>query len=608
MTESAVEQWFKSHGVPQFAGNYSGRDRLGLVVFVLLSVVAFELGAAPWYEPNALQLLLALVGVMCLTLCLRPMLGALLEPHPPAFAWWSVAARVAIIVAAAWLLRVDRFVGEHPEVAVTFPLLMLTAASAAALSSRSLWGAVLRDRPQAGMVLVNALCFTIVAFAFEGTVLPPVGDDLRALAALTAMLLVFVTVILLFRGCTRVEESDCEPDPRLAFAFPGASLLTMWLGLQTAVLTYTPIDRVEQVLLSLTVVGVVLLVGRTRARRNIRSGPGGRVQVFPLFAALFVVAYPALVAAYFQLDFGTEFPVTGAQAFALGVGFHALFVLVAIGVVRLGLDRVVAWAGHEALANLGSVINGISRGLPLLVIVTVFLLMQAELWQVAFLTRWVPFLALVSGMVVVGFLVMLTSSSQQLDGQVAFGKWATNWEAVARAARCGSTSWKPSDPPVQHEIERFKTEPRCIPDAPLSRKQRLNAVLVIAVYQAIIFLPLAAIAAVVFWGLTRLSVPQHVAAEWIYGDKPTDDNVAAVSAPALLAEPWARLAMLLAAFSFLSLAVQIPANKEQRKDFLAGADSGIKQRLAALLVHRALDEAPERGADEGSEPAAPIAA
>jgi hypothetical protein len=254
------------------------------------------------------------------------------------------------------------------------------------------------------------------------------------------------------------------------------------------------------------------------------------------------------------------------------------------------------------------VIKGISRGLPLLVIVTVFLLMQAELWQVAFLTRWVPFLALVSGMVVVGFLVMLASSSQQLDGQVAFGKWATNWEAVGRAARCGSTNWKPSDPPVQREIERFKTEPRCIPDASLSRKQRLNAVLVIAVYQAIIFLPLAAIAAVVFWGLTRLAVPQHVAAEWIYGDKPTDDNVAAVSAPALLAEPWARLAMLLAAFSFLSLAVQIPANKEQRKDFLAGADSGIKQRLAALLVHRALDEAPERGADEGSEPAAPIAA
>jgi hypothetical protein len=603
---TALERWFKHHGVPQFAECFSARDRLGLLVFVMLSVVAYELGAAPWYEPDALQLLLSVAGVMCFALCIRPALGELLEPHRPRFSWWSLPARAAIVVAAAWLLRVDRFLGEHPEVAINFPLLLFTAISTAVLSSRSLWGGVLHAHPRAGMGLFVALCFAVVAFALAGNVLPPEdGVGVQALAALVATGLVFISVGALFSGRERIEHGAPRHNRRLAYAFPGASLLALWLGLQTAVLPYTSIGRAGQVLLSLGVLSLVLFCGWVRARGDVQAGSGGRRHVFPVFALLFIVAYPALVAAYFDLDLGTESPLDGRDAFLLGVAFHALCLVVAVCVVRLGLDRVVAWAGREALGNLGSVLTGIGRGLPLLLLLTVFLLMQAELWQVAFLTRWVPFIVLAAGMVVVGFVVMVMSSSQQLDGQVACRRWAKTWACVESAARGGKHG---AAPPVENALKTFKDNNVPLPDMSLRGKQRLNAVLVIVAYQAIIFLPLALFAAVVFWGLVRLSVPQHVAAEWLFGDKPTDEQVAAVAAPALLAEPWARVAMLLAAFSFLSLTVQIPSSEEQRENFLAGADRGIKQRLAALLVHRALHTLPVTGADEPAPPPAPAEA
>jgi hypothetical protein len=40
-----------------------------------------------------------------------------------------------------------------------------------------------------------------------------------------------------------------------------------------------------------------------------------------------------------------------------------------------------------------------------------------------------------------------------------------------------------------------------------------------------------------------------------------------------------------AAHRYLSLCVQIPVNPEQRKDFFAGADRGIQQRLAIRLSY-----------------------
>jgi hypothetical protein len=80
---TSLEWWFKYHGVPQFSNRYSVTDRLGLLLFLMLAVVAFELGAAPYLEPSAPELLLALVVLMCLTLCVKPALRAILEPDCP---------------------------------------------------------------------------------------------------------------------------------------------------------------------------------------------------------------------------------------------------------------------------------------------------------------------------------------------------------------------------------------------------------------------------------------------------------------------------------------------------------------------------------------------
>lgn len=47
---------------------------------------------------------------------------------------------------------------------------------------------------------------------------------------------------------------------------------------------------------------------------------------------------------------------------------------------------------------------------------------------------------------------------------------------------------------------------------------RVNALLVIAAYQALVLVPVGISALLLFWAVGRLAVSPDVAAEWVYGD------------------------------------------------------------------------------------------
>src|SRR5688500_10487035 len=43
-----IEDWFIRHGVPHFMDRYSARDRAHVLDLLLFTVLAFEVGVAPW--------------------------------------------------------------------------------------------------------------------------------------------------------------------------------------------------------------------------------------------------------------------------------------------------------------------------------------------------------------------------------------------------------------------------------------------------------------------------------------------------------------------------------------------------------------------------------
>ena len=167
---------------------------------------------------------------------------------------------------------------------------------------------------------------------------------------------------------------------------------------------------------------------------------------------------------------------------------------------------------QEAVADFRDVVAGLAHGLPLLLLVTVFLLMQAEgVWQVAFLTEWPAFAAVVVIMATVGVGAILVSSTQQLAELLRVRDWD---------AACNGLS-EDGDQALIDEANQFASADVPVPVLELGGACRLRAVLVIAVYQAMIFLPLALFAGLICWGISGLAVPAEVAAEWIYGDNAT---------------------------------------------------------------------------------------
>ena len=602
---ASVEQWFKFNGVPHFVGHYSLKDRRKLLLFLLLTLAAFQLGAAPRLNLNPWELLLALAVLMWLALCAKPALAHLLEPDCPPTPASSIVLRVVAV--GGTLALVVRTVppGEYGDAWTHFAVLLVTAIATAALSSRRSWERILGHRPRSATALTVALGVLVILFALEGSlfrtwydVLLADSSDLhrlpQALPGLLVMLVLLGFVIWLL-GADR--PGGPAPSARtLDLEFPAVPLLLLVLGLEIAVLPEAAPGEwlalaVPAVLLAFALVSVVVM------NRSGRSS--GSAQLLRYLAVIFVFAYPAIVGLYFEIDFFGEV-MAGPAAFGLAAAINLLSLAVASLLVRLGIDRVAGWAAREVHAERTRVLEGLAGGLPLLLILTVFLVMQAELWQVAFLTSDAGYLALLGLMLALGASVTLLTARKTLDRQRPFRSWRDVRRAAVRSGRV-TIAQAPKER-FREELRRLESAKRSSrPPAPrLTGPSRYNAIAVIAVYQAIVFVPIVLAAAALFWCLARLAVPPPVAAEWIFGDVSGSARDAELLAPGFLEQPWTRVALLLAAFSYLYLAVQIPASPEQRKDFLAGVDRGIRQRLAMRLAYLELLREEERPAQADS--------
>lgn len=266
-------------------------------------------------------------------------------------------------------------------------------------------------------------------------------------------------------------------------------------------------------------------------------------------------------------------------------------------IVGFGLDGIAEWAFREARRNLSGIGVAFLHGLPLLLVFSVFFALTAETWEIVIegkLAATLGVLALLLGLMTTFFLI---TSIQDLRSLHQFESWPE-----VRAGALGELrgTREAADARVHRVVQSAmngKQHPAKPSPVKLGRRGWLNALLVLAVYQVLVFVPVAIGAFGFFLLLGHVAVRKEMAAEWTWGDGQGGRGTE-LESHAFWAEPWTRVALVLAVFSVLYLIVTVLHAKDQRTLFLGVADAAIRQRFAVRLAYdQALKKEGERQPD-----------
>jgi hypothetical protein len=617
--QQVVEPWFEERGVPHFSPRYSPQKRVGELVPLLFTVLAFEVAVAPWLDLSVLSLLLSLAMVVFVALCIPWPRGPARDSSTSLL--WLLARLVPLGVLGSLLASDAPPLWSDPWVDAS--VILVGLAASALLFQDDVWSGGGRELVARRRGLVLFVVAGVVAFAVEGSVAPfeqplsaTVGNVLPFVAPVPQALPALVVLALVYTWSRELNAASgggdadsrdgsppaCARTPTTAALVTAMPLLVILLGAETTVLPHVAHDaRLEAVLplattLLLAAYAVVVFLRTSRAgteghRRSTRLKQAvvdravstHRVSL-AAWLLLFLVSYPLLALFFLEIDaFGEK--LTGGPAFLVTLAINLLYLAVAWFVVSFGLDRVAVWARREREQIAESVTLGLARGLPLLLVFTAFFGFTAETWEVVIEAGTLAFLGLLALLAGLTVAFVLVTSALELRKDCRFG---TNVDLESAALRTKDPEAGPPEGPFREVLHNLTTwQPQALTRSPLKLRGRewVNAMAVLSAYQAFVFIPVTVAAALLFWVLGRLAVPPDVAGTWIYGDGAPASRGAELAARPFIDEPWTRVAMILAIFSVLYLAVTVQSNKEHREEFFQGAERAILQLLAVKLVY-----------------------
>jgi hypothetical protein len=244
----------------------------------------------------------------------------------------------------------------------------------------------------------------------------------------------------------------------------------------------------------------------------------------------------------------------------------AVYVITSYGVVS-----IAGWASRRAVAQIALLGNLVVRALPLLLLFTTFLFINAEVWQVAGSLHGVAFAAVLAVFFLFGAVFVLSRIPAALRGLAEFTSWGEIGELVAGTPAA--------------ELELPHGDGVDTPD--LSTRQRLNIGLVSIFSQAMQITLVAAALAAFFVAFGFLAIPEPTAAAWTALD---DVNVLLTitldGRRLVITEPLLRVAGFLGAFSGMYFTVVLTTDDSYRHEFAEDVGPDIRQALAARLAYR----------------------
>ncbi len=307
-------------------------------------------------------------------------------------------------------------------------------------------------------------------------------------------------------------------------------------------------------------------VNRVRGRA-IMSLPD---DIGPLELAAFVLVPAALPAVVKEAVVDT---VLATIIFNIAV-LAATYVTVSYGLVPL-----IRWSIFRFFKELSGLVDLLGKSLPLLLLFSAFLVLNAEMWQVA---HDLPdlFFVLVVGMLVLlgaGFVGLSLHRANPAD--VGFSSWTEVGQCCAASPLAEvslPTDGRPVDPP------------------PLDRATRRNISLMqfVAVSIQVLLVALLITAFYVIFGL--LTVREATILQWIAADEldPSRDlwwTASIFGADVILTRAHAVVAGFIGAFSGLQFAVSVVTDDSYREEFAADVGDEVRENLAVrALYHEVL--------------------
>ena len=308
-------------------------------------------------------------------------------------------------------------------------------------------------------------------------------------------------------------------------------------------------------------VAVFVLVNVVRGRRWSRLPD----DIGELELLAFLVVAPVLTFAF------TDRGWTGALVMlAVNVGvLAATYVVTAYGLVpalRVGF--------LQAIRQLRTVTQLVARGLPLLLLITAFVFLNAEMWQVA--QDFPPaFFAICVGLLVLLALAFLALRvPREVDELARFA----SWEECLRLVR-------ETDAPIAHDLPELVG---AVPPPDVGRLEAANIGVLLTISQAVQTLLVGATAGLFYVAFGMLAVRRETILQWT-----TVDALDPLLAVQLLGDEvvltWEHLAVagFVAAFSVLQFAVASVTDAAYRDEFYSDVSDDVRHVLAVRAVVRA---------------------
>lgn len=241
-------------------------------------------------------------------------------------------------------------------------------------------------------------------------------------------------------------------------------------------------------------------------------------------------------------------------------------------VTSYAVVALMSWAARRSAAQLATLASLVVRALPLLLLFTTFLFINAEVWQVAGTLDGLPYVATLATFFLLGAVFVLSRVPALMRGLATFGEWPEIGALVR-------------DTPAAH-LDVPSSGP--VPDWPLTVRQKLNVGLVTVFSQAlqITFVALLLTSFFVLFGFLAIPEattsawtgvePVHVLVSWDVGDRTL-----------VITEPLLRVAGFLGAFTGMYFTVVLSTDATYRDEFAEDVAPQIREALAVRLAYRA---------------------
>jgi len=255
------------------------------------------------------------------------------------------------------------------------------------------------------------------------------------------------------------------------------------------------------------------------------------------------------------------------QALVEGAAVLAVIYLV----TSYGAIPLMGWAASQTFSQLGSVGRMLTRALPLLLLFTTFLFINAEVWQVAGTLHGPAYVVTLALFFLLGSAFVLSRIPESIRHVNEFDDWAEVGTLVAGTPADGLS--------LPHE-----GDPR---EVALSVRQRVNIGLVSVFSQAILITFVAVILALFFSLFGLLAIPEATTASWTQlADVHVLARLQLGGRTLVITEPLLRVAGFLGAFTGMYFTVVLGTDSTYRGEFAKDAGPQIRQALAVRLAYR----------------------